>query len=554
MLEDVTGKQKKNEEIFSPVFVVPLTGRLFQRTAAGPEGPTSLQPVYNGIHSVPVLPNGMNSVLRRCAAGYFVERNSFRSRATERNEFRSTEVKLISDGATGSIFARGGINKQGSFRVSRQVIQCPEDFMAVKRIGLQILLGLLVAAGPVAAADWPAWRGPTGQGHSPEKDLPLTWGGKARTNILWKAPLPGQDGKAAQDQNQSSPIICRGRVFVTASYWPGDRADPKQFPEHHVACYHAADGKLLWDVKVAPGPWLLSDLRGGYTAPTPAADGDGERVYVLFGSAVLAALDFNGKLLWRKEINPYKFDVAIGTSPVLYQETILLQCDQVERASRFMAFDRRTGELKWERKRPDVGFSHSTPVLATIGGRSQLLVAASNALQGVDPSSGEVLWWCSAQGDTVSPVLGHGIVYLDSGRGGPGVAVLAGGSGDVTKTNVKWKATRVPEGFSSPVIVGDYLYRLYNPDVLKCWKLTTGEAVFQERLPGVSTASSPVATADGRIYFASAGKSYVVQSGPRPEVLAINDLGDGSQTAPAVANGRLFLKGRRWLFCIGKKE
>jgi outer membrane protein assembly factor BamB len=412
--------------------------------------------------------------------------------------------------------------------------------------GLALVLGALTAE----AADWPGWRGPSGMGVSEEKDLPLTWGGKDQENVLWKKPLPGRDAKNKQDQNQSSPIVQGGHVFVTVSFWPAG-VEQKEYPEHHVACYRADDGALLWDVTVQPGPWKLTDLRGGYTAPTPAADG--ERVYVLFGSSVLAALDHDGKLVWRKEITPYPFDVAIGCSPVLYQDVVLLQCDQVEKKSRLLAFDRKTGELKWEKKRPEVNFTHSTPVLAKIQGRMQLLVAASNALQGVDPADGKVLWSCQAAGDTVSPVYSDGVVYVDSGRGGPGVAVDPTGEGDVTRTHLKWKKNVVPEGFSSPAAAGGFLYRLHNPETLRCWKLDSGEELFAERLPGVSTSSSPITTADGRIYFASAGESYVIQAGPKFDLLAKNELGDNSPASPAVAEGRLYLKGRQYLFCIGKK-
>src|SRR4051794_40953786 len=137
--------------------------------------------------------------------------------------------------------------------------------MSIRRV---VVAGvLLVAAAAAGAADWPGWRGPTGMGRTDEAGLPLTWGGKAAENVLWKVALPGQEAKAGQDQNQSSPVVAGGRVFVTASYWPAGKPDPKALPEHHVVCYRAADGQLLWDVKVEPGPWLFSDLRGGYTAP-----------------------------------------------------------------------------------------------------------------------------------------------------------------------------------------------------------------------------------------------------------------------------------------------
>jgi outer membrane protein assembly factor BamB len=417
------------------------------------------------------------------------------------------------------------------------------------RTGWGVLV-LLAVGGTVHAGDWPGWRGPTGQGISDERDLPLRWGGGAGENVLWKAPLPGQDDRNRQDQNQSSPVVSRGRVFVTASYWrPG--ATDKQIPEHHVACHRAEDGKRLWDVTVPPGPWRLSDLRGGYTAPTPAADG--ERVYVLFGSAVLAALDFEGNLLWRREIVPHDFDVAIGTSPVLHKDVVLLQCDQVGRSSRFLAFDRKGGEVRWERKRPDVGFCHSTPVLVKVGERAQLLTAYSGGVQGVDPDDGKVLWWCSGAGDTVSPVYAEGLAYCDSGRDSPGVAVEPTGSGDVTKTLRRWRVERVPGGFSSPVVLDGRLYKVCNPGLLRCWRMKDGEEVFSERLTGVETAPSPVVTADGRIYVASAGRSYVLGGGPKPEVLGGGDLGDGSQSSPAVAGGRLFLKGRKFLWCVGNK-
>ena len=143
----------------------------------------------------------------------------------------------------------------------------------MNRFGLPAACVGLFLVAAARGGDWPSWRGPTGQGITDEKDLPLTWGGKGDENVLWKARLPGTDGKAKLDQNQSSPVVWRDRVFVTASYWPAG-VGQKEFPEHHVVCYRAADGRVLWDTKVAPGPWLLGDLRGGYTAPTPAADGE----------------------------------------------------------------------------------------------------------------------------------------------------------------------------------------------------------------------------------------------------------------------------------------
>jgi outer membrane protein assembly factor BamB len=422
---------------------------------------------------------------------------------------------------------------------------------AVHPASFSIVVCLVACFSSAEAGDWPGWRGPTGMGHTSEKGLPISWGGKENKNVLWKQPLfPGQD-KARLDNNQSSPIVSRDRVFVTTSCWPAG-VSTKEYPEHHLTCFRVSDGKRLWDTRIKPGPWVLQDLRGGYTAPTPASDG--QRVYVVFGSSVIAALDFKGGLVWRKEITPFKnFDVAIGASPVLYEKTVLYVCDQVGGTSRLLAFDCKTGNIKLEHKRPEAGFSHSTPVLVRLHDKPQLLVAASGAVQGVDPAGGKVLWWCAASGDTASPVFGGGIVYCDSGRGGPGVAVEPVGTGDLTRTRKKWQIGRVPEGFSSPVIVGKYLYRLHNPGVLKCWKLADGKEVYAKRLEGVQAAASPLVTPDGNIYCASAGRSYVIKAGAKPEVLAFNNLGDDSQASGAVAEKRFFLKGTRFLYCIGLK-
>jgi outer membrane protein assembly factor BamB len=422
----------------------------------------------------------------------------------------------------------------------------PRDLIPMRFILLGTMLAVAASAG---AADWPGWRGPTGQGVCAEKDLPLRWDAKSGLNILWKTPLPGADGKLRQDQNQSSPIVKKGLVFITTSYWPAGRSE-KQYPEHHVVCYRGRDGKQLWDTTVDPGPWLLSDLRGGYTVPTPAADD--ERVYVVFGSSVIAALSHSGKQIWRKEIVPHDFDVTMAGSPVLYRGTVLLQCDGV-RNSRMIGFEVKTGDVRWTEKRT-TGFSHSTPVLVRIKDRPQLLVAAASAVQGVDPEDGKLLWWCQGAGDTVSPVMAGGLVYCDGGRGGMGVAVDPTGTGDVTKTHRKWKLDRVPGGFSSPVTVGDHLYRLTDPGIIRSWKLATGEEEAALRLPGVSTAASPFTTPEGRIYAISSGKSFVLNAGVKPEILAVSELGDGSPASPAVAEGRIILKGRRFVWCIGKKE
>jgi outer membrane protein assembly factor BamB len=275
-------------------------------------------------------------------------------------------------------------------------------------------------------------------------------------------------------------------------------------------------------------------------------------VYVVFGSSVLAAIDWDGRLVWSKELPDWKsFDVAIASSPILYRGQLLVLADRNNQKSTLTAYDPATGRVLWEKKRPAGAFDHTTPVIVEHAGRATMLVHASGELQALDPANGEPLWWCKTPGDVTSPVFTKGLVYSDSGRGGPGLLVAADGKGDVTATHVKWKIGQIPEGLSSPIIVGHHLYRVHNPGVLRCVALDTGKQAFAERLSGISVASSPVATPDGRIYFASGGKSFVVQAGPKFELLATNDLGDPNSASPAVSGGRMILKGQRHLYCVG---
>jgi len=405
--------------------------------------------------------------------------------------------------------------------------------------------------------NWPRFRGPTGLGYTDQNNLPVTWGGPDNKNVLWKAPLKGQ--------GHASPIVWDDSVFVCTVNWPPEVSDRKTvIPEHHLACYNAADGKILWDKLIAPGPWLRDDFRsgpgGGYAAATPTTDG--KLVFCAFASSVLAAVDFHGNIVWRKEIIPCTFDVTLASSPILYEDSIILFCAMSKKEdSRVVAFEKTTGSIKWETKLPDTGFGHSTPLIIQVNEKPQMLLLASamvdspNALQSLDPANGRLIWWCRGQGDVASPAYSPGLVYFDSGRGGPGIAVDPTGAGDVSSTHIRWTAEYIPDALGSPTIVGGYLYRLYRPDKIECRELKTGRLIYSEPLKGISTIwASPIADPQGRLFFANAGKSYVIQTGPKFRILAVNDLCDGSHPSPAVADEKIFLVGMNNIYCIANRD
>jgi outer membrane protein assembly factor BamB len=422
----------------------------------------------------------------------------------------------------------------------------------MRTLGVGVVVMLLASL--ARADDWPQFRGPTGLGYTPDKNLPLTWGGEKGENIAWKSPLIGE--------GHASPIVWADHVFLCTVRWPGGRQDPKVMPEHHVTCYQSADGKLAWDTTIDAGPWLRNDFRsgpgGGYAACTPATDG--KRVYVVFASSVMAALEMDGKVAWRQEIKPFSFDVTIGGSPIVYRDSVIFLCAMAKASdSRLAAFNTSDGALKWETKLPKVSFAHSTPVLVASQGKPQIVIVASGigvhpeGVQGFDPADGKRIWWCKGAGDASSPAFGGGILYTDSGRGGNGTALDPSGEGDLTG-KIKWTVGGLSEAIGSPIIVGEQVFRLQSPGVLRIWNVSDGQETDKQRLPGVSsTWASPIADGDGRIYFASGGKSTVIQAGPQLKILAVNDLGDPNHASPAISKGRIYIEGLKNLYCIAAK-
>ncbi len=413
---------------------------------------------------------------------------------------------------------------------------------------------VLLCACATLAADWPGWRGPTGQGTTDEKDLPLTWDGKTGKNVLWKTLLHGgaKQNPEFSSPGWSSPIVCKGRVFLTTTTWPAGLTEKERrasIAAHHVLCIDAETGKQLWETDVPAGPIVVNNFYHGYAVPTPATDGT--LVFALFGSGILAALDYDGKIVWREEL-PHLRDVDGGvcSSPVLYEDTVIIPGLQ---SLGLRALEKRTGKVRWEQPIKQRN-TMATPALLKIDGKTQLIHYAGG-VQGIDPATGKVLWSCRAPTSQSSPVYGGGLLYADAGRGGQQAALIdPTGTGDITKTHVKWQSRIEGAAGSSAIIVGDRIYRVSGQEFIRSLDLQTGEMVQEEKCKGISPSASPIATPDGRIYFASSGKSYVLKSGASFEVLAVNDLNDRPDYAtPAVAGGRLYIKGKSYLWCIGTR-
>lgn len=407
------------------------------------------------------------------------------------------------------------------------------------------LLGLF-SSGPAARAEnWPQFRGPASQGISSETGLPVKW--DATSNVRWKTALPGP--------GHSSPIVWSSRIFLTAY-----RPDPSsgRSPRRGqllVLCLDKASGKILWEREVLAERIERVHNTNSPASPTPVTDG--KYVYVYFGSRGLACFDFEGNKIWEVPLGPFPNEWGSASSPVLYGNLLLLNCD-TDDEDFLLAVDKRTGKTVWKTPRSGANRAWPTPFLWSANGKDEIVVSGSARIKAYDPKDGQELWTVHGltRWVTPTPVAAHGLLYIASN--GPGgnviMAIRPGGRGNITETHVVWRHDKSAPYISSPVVVGDYLYAVKNGGVMTCLNAKTGEVRWQERLPAQGNYYASLVAADGKIYALSEeGQATVVAAKPVFELLSVNDLGERSMASPAVSDRQIFIRTDNSLFCIGDR-
>ena len=410
-----------------------------------------------------------------------------------------------------------------------------------------LFLALALSLSSARAADeWPQFRGPTGQGLSDAKGLPLTWSETA--NIVWKTSVPGL--------GYSSPVASGNRIWLTAS--------PDKGKTRHALCFDLKTGQLEKDITV-----FTYDVAepchamNSHATPTPVLEGG--RVYVTFGNPGTACLDAEtGKTLWeRRDIKTRYLDVGAASSPVLCGDALVLTCDGQSGAKRFVtALDKNTGKTLWSTDRTNPGnvipkrtHSSCTPLVIEVDGKPQLISPGGQGVRAYDPLTGHELWVARYEGWSVvpRPVYADGLLLSCGGSEKLFMYCIRpeGASGDITDaTNLVWKTTRNVPSMPSPLMTGNRLY-LLNAATMSCLEPATGKAIWSHSLSGQHLAS-PV-SAEGRIYlFNSTGGSSVIAQGDTFSVLATNRLDSGCYASPAIVGQSLIVRTTSHLYRIGK--
>jgi len=436
-----------------------------------------------------------------------------------------------------------------------------------RRISLAVIVGITLTVNALAG-NWPQWRGPDGSGISNEKNLPSEW--SPTRNIKWKTPIDGR--------SHSSPIVWGNRVFLTTAIEgpvvPGAKAvkhvveGDKEFlhpdsvgaDRKHTFKVIALDretGKILWQSTAWEGtPYDNRHRKSSYAASTPATDG--KLVYAFFGTEGLYAYDFKGNLAWKTQLgNLGTVGMGTGTSPILFGDLVIVQCDEENGASSFIvALDKKTGKEVWKTARK-VQVSWATPLLVKTATRTELITSGTETVISYDPATGKELWrHKGVESNAIpSPVANNEMVFLVAGFPAKiALAIRLGQNGDLTGTpNVPWKYEKGTAYVPSPIVYGDYLYLTTDRGILTCIDTKTGEVKYEGgRIPIPATfTASPVAF-EGKILMTSEdGDTFMVKAGPKHEVLGTNSVGEPVYASPAIADGRIFIRGEKNLYCIG---
>jgi len=380
--------------------------------------------------------------------------------------------------------------------------------------------------------DWPQFRGPTGQGVSEERGLPLTW--SESKNIRWKVAIPGR--------GWSSPVIQGDRVWLTTATEEGKSLRAIAIDRNTGAILQNIEVFRLKSAK-------LANSKNSFASPTPIIEGD--RIYLHFGAFGTACITQTGEIVWKTKLEYDNGQHGTGGSPIIYEDLLILSCDGND-VQFVVALDKATGKVRWKKAREGYQ-AYTTPLVVSLPDGDQVISPGAFRAIAYEPRTGKEIWhvkYGEGFSNVPRPVYGHGLVFICTGfQQASLLAVQPTGRGDVTRSKVAWRLDRGVSLTPSPLLVGDELYLVTDNGIATSIDAKTGEELWRARLGGNHSAS-PI-YADGRIYFLSEeGESVVIAPGRKLQHLATNQLDGPTLASMAVSSGSIFIRSATHLYRI----
>jgi len=378
--------------------------------------------------------------------------------------------------------------------------------------------------------NFPTFRGQGGYGIARQKNIPVKWNGKTGENVLWKISLPLG--------GFNSPVIWGSKLFLTGA----------SATKREVYCIDRNSGKLLWTTpveKISGSPGQAPKVSGetGFSAPTAATDG--KAVYAIFANGDIVGIDMNGKKMWGQNLGDPQNHYGHSSSLMIYKDMVIVQYDQ-RNAPKLMALSTTTGKTVWSTTRK-VKISWASPIIVNTGKRTEIIVAAEPYVASYNPSTGEELWKIDCISGEVGPSVAYanGIVFSVNDYSKLAAIKL----GD--QPQVLWENNDFLSDVPSPVATDKYLFLVTSFGTVVCYDAQTGNKYWEKEFNN-SIYSSPV-IAEGKVYVLDrTGLMHIFKADKEYTSLGEPALGEKSVCTPAFSSGRIYLRGDKNLYCIGK--
>ena len=445
--------------------------------------------------------------------------------------------------------------------------------MTLVRCLIAVLTGLLAGSlfGADPADNWPHWRGPHLDGRSTTaRNLPVSW--SETENVVWRTRLPSWAA--------ATPVVWEDTVFVTSAqegFTPNKGAGMVDSAVERLKnafnttdqllllALRRQDGSIRWRKVIGEGNTFLN--KQNMASPTPVTDG--RHVWVMTGLGDLSCLDFEGNLVWKRNISDdyWAFGLLFGyaSSPVLHHGRLYVQVlhgMKTDEPSYLVAVDAASGKTVWQVERPTDAISespdsYSTPMLVETAGKTRLVVAGGDYLTGHDLDTGREVWRAgglnpqkaSNYRTIASALVVRDIVFAPS-RVKPFIAFRAGGSGDVSESHRLWSTQHGPD-VPTPVSDGERLFIVNDKGITLCLRVADGSEVWGRSRMALGTYSASPVLADGKIYATNEeGTTTVIEAGDEFKILATNKLNDYTLASPAVSGEQIFIRTSNYLYCF----
>ena len=404
------------------------------------------------------------------------------------------------------------------------------------------LLVLVACTATAFSRDWTRFRGPNGTGVSDAPGIPVQW---TDDDYNWKVELPGV--------GHSSPVVWDDKIFLSS-------ADPASGTRWLICV--GTDGRKRWQRPYEDAAHHVH-TQNSLASSTPAADANA--VYMAWATPEqfsLVATDHSGEEIWRKDLGPFQSEHGFGTSPVLYEDMLIITNDQ-EGESFVLAVDAKTGNERWRtphRSLPRQNASYSAPcVYKPEGGEPQLIVNCwAHGITSLNPQTGKTNWETAVfhNRPVSSPIIVDGLIFgtCGNGAGDNSVVAVKPPSSPGQKPELVYKLEKSQSPYVPSLLAkDDMIFAWTDRGIVSCIEAATGKTIWRERVGG-NYSSSPVLIGN-RIYAVSSDGDVLVLAADRKfKRLGKSSLGEASRATPAVSGGVLYLRTESQLFSVGGKK